>query len=354
MRKAILSILLALSLSLFAATVTAPDWVDAAKRDMMYPTNKYYSGFASSVVTPQQNKAEILDRVIQNARINAVTSIQTTVEKTVERYVQNRQEGRSTSTIDIMKSASTTHTSIKDIPGLKTEQWENPKTGELYAFAYIRIVDLSNRLMRRIVANIAKAEVEIQNLENMANRGDKVLAKNEMSKVQSLLDDIESDQKIMLSVDASVTDEDISLTDALALKQRYQALVASLKNGIAICLICEAKLFETTYSQMANTIKGDLSSLGCCYVANPEQADWVITIFAKAREYNTATYGAVTSYICYIDANVSVDKVATSQRIYEDAITQKGTHTHNYTEAARDGYKTLTQKLSNLIKQHIQ
>ena len=50
---------------------------------------------------------------------------------------------------------------------------------------------------------------------------------------------------------------------------------------------------------------------------------------------------------------ISIDKGSTGQRVYEDAISEKGGHTHNYEQAARQAYQDLSPKLSAIIQEQI-
>lgn len=351
MKKLLFLLLSVLSL---AAVAQTPDWVNPVMREELYPAGAYYTGFASETVSKGENKGTVYDRVRQNARVEAVASIQVTVEQTIERYMQNVQVNDDVSTKDIMTSQAAIRTSIKDIPGLKVEQWENPQTGEVYAFAWVKSANLYRQLMRRIVANNAKAEVEIETITVMAERGDKMQAKNSLPKIQALIDDIENDQRIMLSIDANVTDADMSVEETNSLKKHYQALTADLKNGINIYLICNAYIFGQTYNALKGEIQGALSPIGCAFVRSGTEADWVITITATAREYNKYDSGSVSSYYAYVDAKISIEKGATGQRIYEEALSEKGGHTHNYEQAARTAYKSLSPKISKIIKEQIQ
>lgn len=354
------AMLLIMPAAIVTAENTAPAWMDAVRRETLYPAGTYYTGFASAMVGKGEDKAQVSDRVRQNARVEAVSSIQVTVEQTAERYMQNRQSNGTVSTTDIMTSRASTHTGIRDIPGLNTEMWENPKTGEVSAFAWVKVSNLSRRLMRRIAANTASVETEMRNVEETARGGDKMQAKNALAALQTLIDNIRDDQRLMLSIDPSVTDEDLSVEETNSLKARYRALEASLKNGTAVKLVCEADMFGTAYKTLANELKGEIGKLGCTFVTEPATADRVIEVHAAAREYNTASYGSVSTYTVFVDATVSIDKVThpedgetAMQRVYEDALTVKGSHTHNYEQAARDAYKTLAQKLGNTIKQEM-
>lgn len=351
MKKLLLILLSALSLM---AVAQQPDWVNPVLREELYPADTYYTGFASATISGNENKETVHDRVRQNARVEAVASIQVTVEHTIERYIQNIQANEDVSTKDIMTSKAAMRTGTKDIPGLKVELWENPKTREVYAFAWVKTANLYRQLMRRIVANNTKAEVEMESIEEMAERGDKMQAKNNLPKIQALIDDIENDQRIMLSIDANVTDEDMSVEETNRLKKRYHALIADLKNGINIYLICNAYMFGQSYTALKGEIQGALSPMGCTFVRSGSEADWVITVTATTREYNKSDFGSVSTYFAYVDAKISIEKGATGQRVYEDAISEKGGHTHNYEQAARTAYKDISPKISKIIKEQIQ
>ncbi len=351
MKKIIIVLLSAIALT---AVAQQPGWVNPVVREKLYPAGEYYTGFASASVSNSEDKEIVYDRVRQNARAEAVASIQVTVEQTIERYMQNVQVNEDVSTKDIMTSKAATQTGIKDIPGLKVEVWENPKTGDVCAFAWVKIANLYRQLMRRIGANNAKIEVEIETIEAMIERGDKIQAKNSLPKIQALIEDIENDQRIMLSIEVSAPDEDMSVEETNRLKKRYQSLTADLKNGINIYLICNAYMFGQAYNALKGEIQGSLSPMGCTFVRSSNEADWVITVTSTAREYNKSDWGGVSSYFAYVDAKISIDKRATGQRIYEDAISEKGSHTHNYEQAARTAYKNISPKISKIIKEQIQ
>ena len=224
------------SIGVMGGNPVTPDWLDASKREAIYPAEKYYTGFATSTVKNGEEKTDVYDRVKQNARVEAISSIQVSVEQTVERFIKNSQVKGSVSTVDVMNLQAKSQTSFKDVPGLKVETWENPKTGEINAFAWVKIVDLFSRLMRRIAVNIGKIETELRNVDILLKRGEKIQAKSNLTSIQAMLDDIESDQRVMLSIDPSVSDEDLSIEEVTWLKKKYQTLATELKNGVNIYL----------------------------------------------------------------------------------------------------------------------
>ena len=136
---------------------------------------------------------------------------------------------------------------------------------------------------------------------------------------------------------------------------RYEEMAAYLnKNGINIYLSCKALMFGQNYNALKSEIQGELSQMGCTFMPGATNADWEIYITCIAREYNTVEIGGMKQYFVYVDANIIIEKTATGQRIYENAISEKGGHTHNYEQAARQAYRDISPKISVILKEQIQ
>ena len=90
------------------------------------------------------------------------------------------------------------------------------------------------------------------------------------------------------------------------------------------------------------------------FVDSKEQADWAINIVANAREYNKVELGGAANYFVYVDAQLTIDKIANGKRVLEDAVSEKGGHPLNYRQAALEAYKQLVPRLSEAIKEQIE
>ncbi|MBQ4507619.1 MAG: hypothetical protein II970_01810 [Paludibacteraceae bacterium] len=339
---------------LLAAKPEIPDWVNPVLRTELYPAGTYYTGFSSLKPEKNEDKDKVYERVRQNARIEAVASIQVTVEQSIDRFIQNTQSRSDVSTRDIMTTRSNTQTGIKDIPGLKVELWENIKTGEVYAFAWVKKANLYKQLIRRTAVNLAKIENAIQNAEALAGRGEKGQAKSQLADMTTLFEDIENDQRVMLSIDASTTDEDLSLQETSLLKERFLSLSADLKNSIAVYIDCKAQLFEREYTPLESMLKGNLQKSDLSFTDSADGADWVVKVQAEAREYRKSDFGGVSSYFVYVDADVAIDKTASGKRVYQNMISEKGGHTVGFVQAAEEAYRQIAPLISEAIKKQIE
>ena len=354
MKYRIFLIMLLFSRLAVAQQPTAPDWTDAVRRDLLYPSNQYYTGLAISKIEKVTDMESVLNRLKNSARAEMVSSILVTVNQTTERYLENRQVNQSAQTIDIFRSGAVTESGIKDIPGLNVETWYNPKTGDAMAFAWVKTSDLIRKLGKRITINVTKAELAISTVEEHIAKGNKSEAKQILSSLSVLFSDMENDQKVMLSMDATLEDEDIAFSEVNGLKKKFQQLQIDLKNGISIYIVCTAKTLTDTYPALQNAVKGELVPLGCSFVQEATASDWVITISATAREYNTQQFANVTSYFAFVDALLSIQKTATNQTVYEDVLSVKGSHTLSYNEAVRAAYKDMIPQLGEIITNQIQ
>ena len=137
-------------------------------------------------------------------------------------------------------------------------------------------------------------------------------------------------------------------------EQTVKRMLADLKHATMIYLSCSADVFGEPYPTLQNKLKGLLASDGCNFTNNPANADWSITITCSSKEYSVVNMGNTKFYFSYVYAHVVIDKVITSQRIYEDEVSVKGAHTFNYSEAARAGYKEMSHKMGNIIKENIE
>lgn len=136
-------------------------------------------------------------------------------------------------------------------------------------------------------------------------------------------------------------------------EQIVKSKLADLEYGTTYCVVCNADNFGKRYPKLQNEIKGELSASGCNFVDDPNQADYVIYIDASSREYNQVSNPGGNAYFSYVDASIAIDKKATGQRIFEDEISVKGSHTLSYDEAGRDGFKKISKEISEMFKENI-
>lgn len=225
--------------------------------------------------------------------------------------------------------------------------------GKQYVIVYINKADACKYYEKDLKMLMSRIDNQIAIADNYIGTGFKSKAKTELQDALTMFD--EADEMFFWLNVFGMSDYQIQqyLGQINEKEQTVKSQLADLEYGTTYCIVCTADNFGKPYPKLKNEIKGDLSASGCNFVDDPDSADYVIYIEASSREYNTAVIGNVTSYYSFVDASISIDKVATNQKIFEDEISVKGSHTISYNEAGRDGYKKVREQICNILIENI-
>ena len=213
---------------------------------------------------------------------------------------------------------------------------------------------LTRQLTRSIPMELGKIEGIMPQINILIKKGEKMQARTMVEDALQQIAKIEEDQKTLALLDETADDE-ILMTAEVAEAKRYLIDKATkLRNAIDIYITCDAQLFDAENTAFLKDLQGELSQLGVSFVDSVNQADWSINIQAQAREYNKIELGGAANYFVYVDATLTIDKLANNKRVFEDAMSEKGGHSFNYEQAALDAYKHLVPRLSATIKEQIE
>ena len=357
MKKNILTTLFCWAMTAVCAFAQMPPtWSDYDMRQLEYPDNEYFTGYAEGAPMSSERSEIAIQRLKDAARVEALSTIRVHVKNNTTNNALSQtlrsSEGTFRQSMREFTSSTTTSVDMK-IPGLQIDAWRNPQTGTIAAFAYVKKSTLIRQLEKQITVALTKVEMSLDQIDQLIAIGQKLQARSVAENALPLFAEVDEAQKLLVAVDADATEETLMLPETRILQQRLIAMVAQLKNALTICLRADAKIFNSAYPALQAELQGHLSKIGCNFVTDPSTADWVIDISAQAREYNVMTMGNVSTYFVYVDANIVITKTATGQRVYENMFSEKGGHTHNYDQAARDAYKYLLPKLREVLDEQI-
>lgn len=357
MKKIILTTLVCWAMTAVSAFAQMPPtWSDYDMRQLEFPDSEYFTGYAEGAPMTGERQEVATQRLKDAARVEAVSTIRVHITNQSTNDLISQQlsnmEGEFWNVMNTFTSSTTTTVDMK-IPGLQIEAWRDPQTGSIYAFAYVKKSTLIRQLEKQITVALTKVEMSLDQVDQLIATGQKLQARSAAEKALPLFAEVDEAQKLLVAVDADATEETLMLNETRQLQQRLMAMVAHLKNALTICIQCDASIFGSHYPTLSATLQGHLSKLGCNFVSDPSVADWVVMIQASAREYSTVLTGNIATYFVYVDATVSVRKTVTNQLVYEDMLTEKGGHTHNYHQAAREAYRYLTPKICKAVEEQV-
>ncbi len=333
--------LLSLSLSV-SSQQCPPEWV------------KYTLGEYLYVIENDHNTKNLSETDYKNHLLNiARTNLAKQVEVEIQQIAVLKKEAVNGQTNITYGSVATFETDV-NLKLVGTYTMYNPTTREGWAIAYINKQAAIGFYQGEVYSGLAHIESALMIAQNYVANDFKTKAKETLQAALQELPTLDTNLfwlRLFGQNQALSTSQEEKRN---TLEQKLRMEIAALEYSNRICLVCTADLFGASYPSLQNKVKGMLATQGCTFVDNPAEADWSISITASAREYNAATHGNYTAYTTYIDAFVTITKIATGQRICEDELTLKGSHTMNYTEAARKAYKDITENIINLLKTHMQ
>jgi len=318
-----------------------PEWV------------KYtYGGYLYDIQSDYNNR-NLSETDFKNYLLNVA---RTNLAKKVQMQVKE-EAGLNKSTLDgrshIAYSSVTRFSTDVNLKLVDSRTLYNADTKEGFAIVFIDKAAACKYYRSEIERILGKADNALTTANNYVASGFKERARGEVKAVLSEFAKTE-EPFFWLGFFGVSQAELADLSDRCNTReQAVKQMIADLKHGTLICLSCATDLFGRPYPTLQNELKGRLSAGGCSFTDDPAEADWVIRVEVTAREGNIAVFGGQTSYFAYADALITIDKSATSQRIYEDEISIKGGHTRNYTEAARAAYKDLSKQLGEVLKKSI-
>ena len=356
MRKLLTTISIVLSILVFSQD-TPPMWLDNVWRNANYSRENYYIGFVQGEIQ-HHDSIEATHQFLKNqAQAEAISTIQTSVEHVSSLVSRSDQQmgsmGFSEIINEVFQTSTTTRSCFKNIPNLAVESWQDKKTNEVFAFAWLEKSDLSKHLQRQITRLLTRAEISIEEANELIRVGEKIEARKAITQAIEYLYELAENQHIVGIVDANIMPEDISLQESILLKKQVTQLYQELKNGIYICIEGECEIFGQDYPIFIQVLKEQLSDLDCTFTTNQQQADYIIGISGTTREMNQAQVAGFVAYFVEASIYLQITKNNTKQKIFEGTWTEKGSHTTNNHEAALDAYKKLNSLVAQKIKEII-
>lgn len=301
----------------------------------VFTSQDYIYDVQSEKKDTQKSDTELVNKLLDVARTNIAKQIQVKVED------NSSIKGKTTFATDI------------DVTLLVTKSHFNPHVNKMYVIAYVNKQDAARFYKRQTDVIFNDVEKYLSIADTYVETGFIAKAKEELKKAEPEFAKLEKPIFFMTLFDLP----DYELQEVLKcrndLEQTLNRKIADMEYGMNIYVECNTDMFGQKYFNLQKELKAKLSETGCNFVDDKTSATWAITINASSREYNKVDFGSSVNYFSYVDAEIAVEKVITNQRIYEDMITEKGGHTHNFSEAARDAYKKITPKIIELITENI-
>lgn len=315
-----------------------------------YTTDGYFHASESGQNSENLSESKFKNNLLDQARSNLAKQIQIKVEE-VSQLNKDVVDGKT----GIHYTSNRSYSTDVDMQLAEAKTYFDPSTENQYVIVYINKEEARNFYKNEIQMTLSNVQNTFDIADNYVKSGFKVKAKEELQKALPLLEGEEMGKSFFWLNIFGMPENQLNqyLEQVHQSEQTLKAKLAEMEHSTTYCVVCTADSFGKSYNKLQNEVKGELSATGCNFVEDPAAADYVIRINASAREYNKMNTAGGSAFFTYVDAAVAIDKNATGQRIFEDELSIKGSHTLSYEEAARDGYKRISKEISKMLKENI-
>ena len=310
--------------------------------------SRYFHDFRTDHNSRSTSESLFCENLRQAAIVGLAQQIEVSVgsNSTTEKAAY---DGRSHTTYH---STSTLSTSA-DLQLVQTEVRYDRTTGEGVAIAWIEKQAARTHYFGEVQALFAEVGLIVRLAEGYAAEGYAHKASEELKGCEQKLERVEW-------LHSRLSLFGLSEVELNTITERRGQLVATIRehlkewrHSLTVCVECGADLFGSPFVGFADRLKGGMAADGCNFVATTNGADWGIVVSASAREYNTRNVGGVVLYTAYVDATLTLTNCKTGQVVCADEVSVKGSHTVNYTQAARTAYADVQKKLLEKINEYI-
>ena len=250
-------------------------------------------------------------------------------------------------------TASTQFSTDLNIKLVETKSCYNTFSGDGFSIAYINKSKAASVYVKDVRVIFNRISNAIAVADTYVSTGFKTKARSELTSAENEFSRLGEPFFWLAVFECPESELNDLLSERTSLEQTLTRRFAELQHGINVYVQCSADMFGQPYPQLSGDVKVRLSAIGCTFCDDARGSDWIVKIRSAAEEYNHVSIGGNSAYFSYVHANLSIIKTITGQNIYEGEISEKGSHTHNYNQAARVGYKRIAEQISEILTKYI-
>jgi hypothetical protein len=324
---------------------TAPEWLDGDVRNLQYPQDIYYTGFAEIAVAQGDGQEKGLSRAKQTAtgemseRVRVMvnsnkTSIRVSLSGSdIEEQIRSRFSS-------IVKTTSQT-----EVVGSKIETYYDSKNRTAYAFAYVGRAELAAYYKKQITLYLNKVDGALQTAAELAEKGYKMKARKQCESVIDAFAIVAYSQDLLTALDAQGDENTLQQSRSEQLRNSLIQTLTDLENSIYIYVECSESVNGQSVVHIADRLPGMITEKGCgCNFTDlQEEADYVVKVDARLARCNEAPNDVV---FCYANATESVYNAHTQKTLMPKIAETKGGWTgKNRAKATEEAFDELSDKI---------
>ena len=233
--------------------------------------------------------------------------------------------------------------------------FHNTSTGEIFAFAAVRHVDLADYYRKKIDLDLSKAETAVSVSEELTSAGKKISARRKVEEARSFLLDVYSCADLLAAVTVGNDDPNKMVTPvwrrhidrAGELMRTVERLLINLENNTFIFMDCryeKRSVKDDAFRGIDPGILCDIIAMAlneneCTITESRDEADYILTIITSTTQRSDGKTGSHPILSYYANARGNLYNIATQRQ----AVTFTIFNDPDCYEAGRDAQDAATR-----------
>lgn len=207
----------------------SPDWMDAAKRELLYPASDYFTGFASALLDDGEAVEDAFGRVATEAQTYLMESIVVSLRSQTTHELLARNDNSQAFSSETLTSR-TDKQSQAIIPGLAVErhQFSKKRQTTLCAFAHVKKSELAVYYSNALKQSYEQLESQVRSIRNLKESKELAAARELCGQAWLTANQLRQSQLMLLAIRPATSSIALKVSPAEALADELRQLEASL------------------------------------------------------------------------------------------------------------------------------
>jgi hypothetical protein len=287
---------------------TMPSWTEDAFRELHYPADEWYTGFARNKLKTDEELGDAIKKLEQDAKAQLAESIilkieETTKMKQASESIQSGNDSREIITSEYEQDVKTA-TSATTV-GCELKSHYEPSSGALYAFAVVRRADLATFYQKQIDLDLNEVENALSMVNQLIAVGKKMSASQKCFDAMAFFANVTRYQKLLSAVNLDANAETLQTIRSKELQETVTQTFLNLEQSTFVYVDCQYEYkgykddaFSSDPGIICDIVKQALSENQCSVVDDDSNADYTLTLsaYTTQRSDGSGEFGIISYY----------------------------------------------------------
>lgn len=206
---------------------SVPDWTDDVIRAVLYPSDRYFVGYALGSINGDETPEQATDRIINSAQNNMLENIRVYMTSATESFILSENNDGQYYENEQFEN-HTVKNAVADIVGMKIDSYFDKKSKIVYALSYAKREEVAAYHKKILQANLSQVEGLLSTAETMLSQNDKESARTQCSIALPIFDQIKESQNLLIAINSKITENDLQQEWTNRLYQSLSKLLSQL------------------------------------------------------------------------------------------------------------------------------